>query len=352
MAEATGEAPCGASPLLVPAVEACTALARLNARIETAGSAIAEGLLARLALREAAGWLAHREGTWIHPIDLGLREAGLTGSVAAAVLRGRLSAALPATMRAAGVPDGLGKDGLGGNGVAEDGALAQALRFARLWRRLAEHRFWTPLRDAAGLRTLLGQLGDHPPAEEAMAAWRARFVARPPAGPAMPMLLRAGLGALAWMPNEPPRCGSDRLGPASLFLGACLWRHDGDTPALALPIWSAGPARLEALARTVGAGWLPCFLAAVTDAARLAGQDLSRLQTAATRAAALHRTARSRLADAAAMALRQPVLTPRGLAERLRITPQAALILLKQLVAAEVLREATGRAAWRAFVVA
>jgi predicted ArsR family transcriptional regulator len=49
--------------------------------------------------------------------------------------------------------------------------------------------------------------------------------------------------------------------------------------------------------------------------------------------------------------LRQPVLTARGLAERLRISPRAALGLLDQLVADRVLREATGGAAWRAFVV-
>jgi hypothetical protein len=342
-----------ASSLLAPIADAASALARLNARIETAGSAMAEGLIARLALREAAGWLAHRHGTWIHPTDLGLRAAGLTGSITAASVGGRLRAALPTTMRS-------GPDSGGGapDGLAEDAAVAQALRFARLWRRLAEHRSRTPLDDAAALRSLLGELGDHTPSEEAMAAWRARFVVRPPiahssiSGPALPMLMRAGLGALTWRPHEPSPCGPDRLGSASLFLSACLWRCVGDTPSLALPIWSATPRHLDTLARTTGPDWLACFLATVTDAARRAGQELSRLQTAATRAAALQRTARSRLADAAALALRQPVLTASGVAERLRLTPQAALVLLKQLVAAEVLREATGRAAWRAFVIA
>ena len=88
------------------------------------------------------------------------------------------------------------------------------------------------------------------------------------------------------------------------------------------------------------------------ELAAMAQEELTRLQIAAERAAALRRTARSQLPAAAALALRQPVLTARGLAERLRLSPQAALILLKQLVAAEMLREATGRTAWRAFVVA
>ncbi|HST75419.1 MAG TPA: hypothetical protein VLJ20_08610, partial [Acetobacteraceae bacterium] len=44
----------------------------------------ADGLRARLALREAAGGLAHPHGAWVHPTDLALREAGLTGSLTAA----------------------------------------------------------------------------------------------------------------------------------------------------------------------------------------------------------------------------------------------------------------------------
>ena len=49
---------------------------------------------------------------------------------------------------------------------------------------------------------------------------------------------------------------------------------------------------------------------------------------------------------------RTPVVTARGLAEDLAITPQAALRLLRHLIAAGVVREATGRAAWRAFTTA
>jgi hypothetical protein len=44
------------------------------------------------AMREAAGWLAHQHATWVHPTDLALRDAGLTGSVTAAAMRGRARA--------------------------------------------------------------------------------------------------------------------------------------------------------------------------------------------------------------------------------------------------------------------
>jgi hypothetical protein len=101
--------------------------------------------------------------------------------------------------------------------------------------------------------------------------------------------------------------------------------------------------------------WLAGFLTAVAKAAQRTGQDLTRLQTAAVRAAALRRMARSHLPEAAAHALREPVLTAAGLATRLRISPQArraALGLLRQLVKAGVLQEATECAAGHAFGVA
>jgi hypothetical protein len=333
--------------LLAPVADASAALARLDARLEAADPAVADGLRARLALREAAGWLAHQHGTWVHPVDLGLRDAGLTGSVTAASMRGRLRTVLPSTLgeparaaAAAAAP------------AAEDTAIALALQFARLWLRLAEHRSWAPLADPTAFTELLATLGHHAPAEDAVAAWRDRFAGRPAAGDPSPILLRAGLAAQAWAANEPGEGRGDHLPTAALFLAACLWRHAGSTPALALPLWSATPRQLSALGRLSGPDWLAGFLSVVTDAAWRAGQDLSRLQIAATRAAALRRTARSRLPATATLALRHPVLTASGLAARLRITPQAALILLKQLVGAGVLREATGRAAWRAFVVA
>jgi predicted ArsR family transcriptional regulator len=66
----------------------------------------------------------------------------------------------------------------------------------------------------------------------------------------------------------------------------------------------------------------------------------------------LARTARSYLPRALDHVLRTPVVTARDLADELSITPQAALGLLRQLIAAGVVREATGRAAWRAFTTA
>jgi hypothetical protein len=83
-------------PLLAPLARAQDAVARLDGRAEAAPAAIAEGLRARIAYREAGGWLLFAR-VGVHPRDLALRDAGLTGSYGPAALAGRLEAQLPAT---------------------------------------------------------------------------------------------------------------------------------------------------------------------------------------------------------------------------------------------------------------
>jgi hypothetical protein len=61
---------------------------------------------------------------------------------------------------------------------------------------------------------------------------------------------------------------------------------------------------------------------------------------------------RSRLPEAGALALREPLVTGRLLARRLDVSDRAGLDLATRLVQAGVLREMTGRAAWRAFAIA
>jgi predicted transcriptional regulator len=56
------------------------------------------------------------------------------------------------------------------------------------------------------------------------------------------------------------------------------------------------------------------------------------------------------LPEAIEAVIRAPIITARSLAKRLSVTHQAALGLLKQLVEADIIKEATGRSAWRAFV--
>ncbi len=66
-------------PLLIPLACAQDAVARLEAGVEAASPAVAAGLRARVSLHEASGYLGHHHTT-VHPRDLALHEAGLTGS--------------------------------------------------------------------------------------------------------------------------------------------------------------------------------------------------------------------------------------------------------------------------------
>ena len=319
-------------PLLVPLAEAQDAIARLEASAAAASPAIVEGLRARIAYREAAGWLAHAH-TWIRPRDLARRDAGLTGSYAVAAHAGRLDAELP-TMAAAGSPPDV---------VPSDQIVGAALRLARLWRRLAEHRTWRPVADVAAVRSTLESLGW--PATSGDAAiddWLATTDRRDQ-GPA---LIRTGRGARHWINRQGH---ADPLAMDGLFLAACLWRENGFGRDVPLPFWSAPIQLHHRLSLRVGTEWLASFLACITAAARAVREELAGLQRAETAGAVLTRTARSHLPLALDHLLRTPVVTARGLADSLSITPQASLGLLRQLIAAGAVREATGRAAWRAF---
>ena len=302
-------------------------MARLEAAAAAASAPVRDGLGARLAFREAAGWLA-QQGHWIHPVDLALRDAGLTGSYAAARLGQRLPSVLPATAEASEplqhVPD--------------DQEVALALTVARLWRRLCESQTWRPLQDPGALAAILSSLGEGAASPVADRLERLRLSDN------LPTLITAGLLARDW--QETP---SDRLSLPGTFLAACAWHAQG---AAALPVWSAPVQRLHRLALQPRRGWLPLFLQAVAEAAMRGRQELARLQRAEAKAAGIVRTARSHLPAAAALALRLPVVTPRLMASTLGITHRAALGLTRELEIAGVIRETTGRSAWRAFAVA
>jgi hypothetical protein len=322
-------------PLLQPLADAQDAVARLEASVAAASPAVAEGLRARIAYREAAGWLAH-EHTWVHPRDLALRDAGLTGSYAVAALAGRLAAELPTMTAHSAEPEV----------VPADNVVAAALRLARLWRRLAEHRTWRPIANAAAVRETLGRLGRHVGIDDAgVEGWLVSIHRRDQ----RPVLIRAGRGSRDWINRQNH---AEPLALDGLFLAACIWCDGGFGRDIPLPFWSA-PAQLHhRLALRTGTEWLAGFLACVAAASRSGRDELARLRQAEAAGAALARTARSHLPEALDRVLRAPVITARGLANDLGVTPQAALALLRRLIAAGVVREATGRAAWQAFTTA
>ena len=362
-------APEAAENLLAPLAAAQDALARLDARADTAPDPVRRGLIARLALREAAGWLA-AHNAWVHPDDLALRTRNLAGRFDTAAQIARPEHALPSTLAAA---PGAWDDPEDFSALARNERLAvHALALAR--RLTALPRRHDPFSDVAAATAWLGPLGAGDLDPHRFAAWRAavlpgagRSKGRAPASsPALPPLLQAAEAALAWMESgttDQP----DAL--VALAIAALRLARSDTLRSIPLPFWSAWPAlgqpsdswalpRLRpAVAREVcgadRAPWPISFLAFAAEAARAGLRDLDRLQVAAEvgKKLADGLDKRSRLPAAVDLVLARPVVTPRGLAERLDITLQAANRILGGMVAAGVVREVTGRGRFRAFGV-
>ena len=317
-------------PLLIPLARAQDAVARLEASVEAASEDVAAGLRARVSLYEASGYLGHRQTT-VHPRDLALHEAGLTGSYAAASILGTLANELPWTFA----------DGQTRDATPNDWIVDQALHYAHLWRQLATqagaHR---PERWPNAL-ALLGARGL---TEDTLAGWAERLPNRTDS----PSLLATAEVAANGVPDHGRQ---DRLDLASAHVAACLWRLHGFGHAIALPFWSAPLSRIDALAQKGGAAFQLAYLDCIAEAALRARRELTVLLGVERKATALKTGGRSHLADAVAFALREPVVTARGLGEGIGVSTRSALDLLKRLVDEGLLREATGRSAWRAFVV-
>ena len=334
--------------LVAPLAAAEDALSRLDAGAEAASPALREGLVARLAFAEAAGWLASAAGrAWIHPRDLALAEAGLLGDCIAAAMGGHLAAALPATTGAS----------ISGHGAAllaaevdrlPDGAtLGQGLALARALRRLACLTQQDPLAAPVALLQPLERAGAAPLRlrPERLAAWRDEAL-----DPTRPPLLAAAAAAQAWMAADAVAEGQPMPAQA-LLLAAAVARRRGRLRAIPLPFWAmAGPGRPALLPLRDPAGWPAAFLGQVAAAARHGLAELARLREAEAAARRLAGAARrGHLAAAAEATLRQPAVTARGLARQLGITPQAARRLLGRLEAARIIRESTGRRSFRAY---
>jgi hypothetical protein len=361
--------------LLIPLCDATDALARLDARAAAAPDAVREGLRARMATAEAAGWLAHAHA-WVHPLDLSLRAAGLTASTALAAV-GRGARSLPQTF--AGATDPLDWADPPFDAMADgDRAITDALSLVRLLRRLPGQRaagpFATPAATAAALQPL--GAGDLDPAR--LAAWWTAHAPEPPVprrygsragegtGGKMPPLLAVARAAQDWM-----EAGlTDRPDPLHALLAA-IGRRADQAPAhtVFIPVWAAYPAvgfatrdalpslHSDAADRVAGRGcpvtWPLACLHLVAESARMALRELDRLEAAAEqgRGVVAGGDKRSRLPDALDALLRTPALTPKALAGRLKVAPQIGTALLRALQGRGVVREVTGRGSFRAFAI-
>jgi hypothetical protein len=161
----------------------------------------------------------------------------------------------------------------------------------------------------------------------------------------------------------------------ALLAASTLLARRGPARSVFTPVWAACPAcacgnrhslprlRIEASVarkatdRVIGRGrpafWPLAFLHLVAESARSGLRTLDRLVAVAGqgRDLASRHDRRSRLVDAVEALLRAPVLTPKALAVRLRVAPQTATSLLRELQADGLVREVTGRGSFRAFAV-
>ena len=358
--------------LLATLADAADALARLDARVAASDETLRVGLLARLALAEAAGWLAHAQ-SWVHPLDLALRAAGLTAPAALAAL-GAGARALPQTLAQPAAGRGWEDPPLDALPAA-DQAIADAVAFARVLCRLpggGPHPFASFAATAdtlAGLGATIDRdtLGVWWSAHAPVPPVRRRYGARRGEGSVpRPPLLAGALAAQTWMEAEitdPPEPALALLASFGRLARSPPVRH------VFVPFWSAYPAvgfsgraalptlRSEAADRIAGWGvsiaWPAAGLHLIAESARMGLRDLDRLQAAADKGrgdlAGVDR--RSRLPAALEALLRAPLVTPKELAAKLRIAPQTATALLREMQGRGVAREVTGRGRFRAFAV-
>jgi HTH DNA binding domain len=325
-------------PLLTPLARAQNALARLEAKAEMASPAVVEGLRARMSYLEAAGWLRYAH-MWIHPADLALRESGGVTSYGAAARADLLATVLPSTVAQQADLEGVVATGAIGLDIAAN----QALKLAGSWRRLAELRTWRPVSNAEMVRKTLQSLGRGKVEEGVIEDWLAGVYGREKG----PDLIRAGRAAADW------RCqpGVKDRDPDGVFLAACLWHDKNRNAPIPIPFWTAPEQHHSRLDLRIGTDWMAEFLNCVAAAAMIGRRELERLLEAEKKRQSLCSTARSRLPDALDAVLRAPIVTPASLAAAIRVSPRGALNLLRELTAAGIVREATGRASWRAYAL-
>jgi hypothetical protein len=321
-------------PLLGPLASATETVIRLDTLVSVASPDVAAGLRARMAFKEAAGWLGYSH-VRVHERDLALRASHHTSSYSVAALRGDVRPVLPNTL----------VGGFGLDVIPDDTLVSQALRLAQLWPRLPENKTWSPLANAEALKNALdGLTWSHDLAPHNVENWLVSVKRRSD----VPALLRAAAAARSWG-NLPG--GNPDLTPDGMFLAASVFRQSNSGRAVALPFWSAPNTLHNRLSARVGQKWTESFLECVNKAATVGLVELDKLLAIEARAREIGRSVRAKLPMAIGFAIRSPVVTAKSLAAAIKMTPQAASVLVNEMEDMGLLEEATKRKSWRAFVV-
>jgi hypothetical protein len=340
-------------PLLLPLETATAALSRLDSQAELLPLPLQQGLVARMAYAEAAGWLAS-QGLRIHELDLSLLDSERIDR------RELYARSLP---RGTAAADPLAW-------LDTDDQVRCALALARLLRRLPV--MVNPLLTTDLAASWLAPLSPKSTTfdTQRFAAWYSAH------GPdrrrlrEQPVLLQAAAAAFGWMEEGICDCP---VAVQALAVAAFNLQRSRFLRVVPLPIWAgwrAVGASLDASAlprlrsdisdwhpgslHYEGAAWPMAFLRLATEGAWPGLRTLAALRNAAAAGAELaaKQDSRSKLPDAITHLIREPAVSASTLAKQLQITPQAALRILSRLVEAGIATELTGRKSFRAFAVA
>ncbi len=99
-----------------------------------------------------------------------------------------------------------------------------------------------------------------------------------------------------------------------------------------MSFWSAPTEFQNKRSVKVGLNWTESFLICVNKAATVGFDELEKLRLAEVRLADMGGTTQSAMATAVRFAIKSPVFTVASLANEIVITPQAASVLVRQMV--------------------
>lgn len=336
--------PSGPSGAITAIATAEDVISRLDASCSVCHVRIRNGLIARLAYREAAGWLTSIT-QWIHPNDLALRDIGLTGSFSAAALIGNLSNELPNTIGNEDQEDYFGT-------LPEDHAIDIALNYARFVKRIALFKTWNPLSSLNDMIEVMSKLGlDRYTTKSIYEIW-----SDTPLSDDQPKLVYAIKKALVWreLDQEAHRGYADLR---CSFIMAALMKSNERLRTVVLPIWSGQPilqSRLNSESPFVkGEETVNACLKLIIESVHSTSRELLRLSD-------IHEslndfikksTSRSKMPTVIDILFKYPILTPKALTNILKISDRSATGLLSELMKAKLIRESTGRKSYRGFLI-
>lgn len=313
-------------------------LSRLDATVSASPPSIREGLIARMAFREASGWLA-QASQWVHPNDVALRSLGLTGSYIASAKAGTLKRDLPNTLSETSFAEDE-------NTVVGDRTVALALALAKILTHLPKNA----LENADTVQNALVPLGwvvDDLKTVQVV-DWLLDYREDTKK---LPTIVAALYAAAVWRSIDDGV--EDEVDLRAGFLLTCAMSERLRT--IPLPFWTARPIvyGLQKSASPFGKERVVGQLKLINESGLSAMRELERLTDFQKRFTDLttRLTKRSRMSDAIDAAIRLPIVTPQTLSRRLKITPQASTKLLRHLSDIALMTESTGRKSFRGFTI-